>query len=139
MAKYKGKSVEITAPCAEVFQKISHLGAYKEMLDSLPEQYKTSLSGVEFTDESILIDAPGVGKIELVLEKAEPNTYVAFTAKGSPIPMLLTVDLKEASESSTLLLPAIDINIPDMLKPFIGNKLQLAADKFGELFTTLFN
>lgn len=41
-------------------------------------------------------------------------------------------------EASTRLTPRVDIDIPAMLKPFLGNKIQQAADKFGEVFTSLF-
>lgn len=48
------------------------------------------------------------------------------------------VDLQPVSESTSSLTPSIDIELPAMLRPFIGNKLQEAADKFGEVFTSLF-
>lgn len=54
------------------------------------------------------------------------------------MPLSLSIDLKEEGPESTSLTPAIKIEIPPMLRPFIGNKIQEASDKFGEVFTSLF-
>ena len=49
-----------------------------------------------------------------------------------------SLDLADVDGASTRLTPRIEMQIPAMLRPFIGNKIQEAADKFGEVFTSLF-
>ena len=46
--------------------------------------------------------------------------------------------MADVDGASTRLTPRVEIQIPAMLRPFIGNKIQEAADKFGEVFTSLF-
>ena len=54
------------------------------------------------------------------------------------MPLKLSVDLSEDGPGATVVTPNIDIDIPMMLRPLIGGKLQEAADKFGEVFTSVF-
>lgn len=139
MSKYTGKSVTLSRPVAEIYAKVSDLGQYRPLVEQLPEEQRSRLQGVEFTDETIRMDAPGVGRLEFkITERREPS-HVGLTAIGSPVPLKISVDLKEEDPSSTTVTPAVDIEIPAMLRPFIGGKIQEAADKFGEVFTTIFN
>ncbi|MDE7146461.1 MAG: hypothetical protein K2O30_09995, partial [Duncaniella sp.] len=66
-------------------------------------------------------------------------THVGFSAEGAPVPLKLSLDLAGTAAGYTTLTPKIDIDIPAMLRPFIGGKIQAAADKFGEVFTSLFH
>jgi hypothetical protein len=138
MSKYKGKSVSVNRSAEEIYNKMCDLSGYQEIVDDLPADLKEKLNGVEFTSDSFRMDAPGVGQLLFRLTEKTAPTHVGFTAEGSPIPVKLMVDLQPVSESTSSLTPSIDIELPAMLRPFIGNKLQEAADKFGEVFTSLF-
>ena len=48
----------------------------------------------------------------------------------------LTVALAEAG-TGTDVTPTIDVEVPAMLKPFVGPKMQQAADQFGAMLTNL--
>ena len=84
------------------------------------------------------MEAPAIGQLVFKISERIPTSRVSFSAEGCPVPLSLSVNLKEAGEDSTILTPAVKIEIPPMLKPFIGNKIQEAADKFGEVFTSIF-
>ena len=47
------------------------------------------------------------------------------------------VDLTSKSDESTELQTSVEVEIPAMLRPFIGPKMQEAADKFGDLMAKL--
>ena len=138
MSVYKGKSVTIPRPIGDIYAKISDLGQYQPMVDQLPDDQRARLQGVEFTAASVRMDAPGVGKLEFKIAERTAPTHVGLTAAGSPVPLKLSVDLAEDGPESTVVTPKIDIEIPMMLRPLIGGKLQEAADKFGEVFTSVF-
>ncbi|MCM1163384.1 MAG: hypothetical protein NC339_03960 [Muribaculaceae bacterium] len=139
MSKYTGKSVTISRPVAEIYAKVSDLGQYRPMVEQLPAEQRANLQGVEFTNDSISMDAPGVGRLEFkITERREPS-HVGLSAVSSPVPLKISVDLADAGADNTKVTPSVDIEIPAMLRPFIGGKIQQAADKFGEIFTTIFH
>lgn len=138
MAVYSGKPVTIGRPIDDIYAKVSDLSQYKDMVESLPADQREKLQGVEFRGDAFKMDAPGVGELVFkIIERTAP-THVGLNAEGCPIPLKLSLDLADVDGASTRLTPRIEMQIPAMLRPFIGNKIQEAADKFGEVFTSLF-
>ena len=138
MAVYSGKPVTIGRTIDDIYAKVSDLSQYKEMVESLPAEQREKLQGVEFRGDAFKMDAPGVGELVFkIIERTAP-THVGLNAEGCPIPLKLSLDLADVDGESTRLTPRIEMQIPAMLRPFIGNKIQEAADKFGEVFTSLF-
>lgn len=137
MAKYTGKPVTVNRPAAELYGRISDLSSYKDMVDALPEQQRSRIAGINFTSDSVSFDTPGVGRLKFVVDELIEPSRVSFKAAGSPVPLQLSVDLKETTSGVTELTPAIDIEIPAVVRPFVGPKIQEAADRFGEVFATI--
>lgn len=139
MSIYSGKPVTIARPIGDIYPRVSDIAQYREIVESLPESQRQRLQGIVFENDTVKMDAPGVGALVFKVTERIPSTHVGLEAIGSPIPLKLSLDLAEANDgAATTLTPRIDIQIPAMLKPFIGNKIQEAADKFGEVFTSLF-
>ncbi|MCI9284837.1 MAG: SRPBCC family protein [Muribaculaceae bacterium] len=138
MSVYSGKAVVLGRTVDEVYAKVSDLGQYKEMVEQLPAEQREQLAGVEFRGDALKMDAPGVGEMVFKVTERVPGKKVVMNAEGSPIPLKIILDMVAEDEASTRLTPRVDIDIPAMLKPFLGNKIQQAADKFGEVFTSLF-
>ncbi len=137
MAKYTGKSVTLPRDIDFIYGRISDLSGYESMLNELPADQRERIHGIKFGKDSVAFDAPGVGRLSFKLDKTEKPTFVSFKAEQSPIPLNLCVDLAAEGEASTRIIPSIDIELPAMLRSFVGPKLQEAADKFGEVFSTL--
>ena len=53
--------------------------------------------------------------------------------------MELHINLTETSPESTSMTSTIEVDIPAMLRPMVGGKMQEAADQFAELVSGLFN
>ncbi len=138
MATYKSKQVTISHPIEEVYEKISNIGAYQQKLDSLPAEVKDKLGDVRFEPDAIVITAAPVGEIRFAVKERIKPSSVKLSAEQSPVPLTLSVNLTPDSDSSTSAVSQIDVEIPAMLKPMVGGKMQEAADKFGELITTFF-
>ena len=138
MAKYKSKPVVIHHPAEEVFDKISNIGAYQQKLDELPAEVREKLGQVRFDPDAIVITAAPVGEIRFAVKEKVRPASVTLSAEQSPVPLFLTVRLEPETDSSTNAVSEIDVEIPAMLKPMIGGKMQEAADKFGELIATFF-
>ncbi len=139
MSTYSGKSVTLPRPIEDIYAKVSDLSQYHPLIDQLPEEQKAKLQGVEFDGESVKMNAPSIGQLVFKITERTAPTHVGFSAEGSPVPLKLSLDLANVTADSTSLTPKIDIDIPAMLRPFIGGKIQEAADKFGEMFTSLFH
>ncbi len=138
MSTYSGKSVTLPRPVEEIYAKVSDLGQYKDLVEALPAEQREKLQGVEFEGDCVKMNAPSIGQLVFRISERTAPTHVSFSAEGSPVPLKLSLDLASAGEGSTSLTPKIDLEIPAMLRPFIGGKIQEAADKFGDVFTSLF-
>ncbi|MDE6823294.1 MAG: SRPBCC family protein [Duncaniella sp.] len=138
MATYTGKPVTLSRPIDQIYERVADLSQYRSLVEQLPEEHRERLNGIEFDGDGIRMDAPAIGQLVFKISERVPTSRVSFVAEGCPVPLSLSVNLKEAGENSTTLTPAVKIEIPPMLRPFIGNKIQEAADKFGEVFTSIF-
>lgn len=138
MAHYQSKPVSINAPIDDVFNRISDINAYQQKLESLPQEVKAKLGEVRFENDSIIITAAPVGEIKFTVDKRQSPSLIALKAEQSPVPLTLSVNLEPSTPNTTAAAAAIDVEIPAMLKPMIGGKMQEAADKFGELIATFF-
>lgn len=138
MAKYSGKAVVINHPAEEIFNRISDLNSFQERLDSLPAGAREKIGDVRFTADSIVITAAPVGEMTFSVTERTPSSMLRLTAANSPVPFEISIALKPVDENSTEVSTALDVEIPAMLRPMIGGKMQEAADKFSEMFTTLF-
>ncbi|MDE6459734.1 MAG: hypothetical protein K2K52_02720 [Paramuribaculum sp.] len=138
MASYSSKPASINKPVDEVYDRISNIGAYQQKLDSLPAEVREKIGDVRFENDAIVITAAPVGEIRFAVKERISPSKVTLAAEQSPVPLNLTVNLEPDGENSTKATSVIDVEIPAMLKPMIGGKMQEAADKFGELITTFF-
>ena len=138
MSTYTGKPVTVAHSAEQLFDKISNLNAFQERLEQLPEEAKAKLGDVRFTDDEIIINAPAVGELRFkIVEKIRPE-LVKLTAENSPVPFYISMKLKPESEERTEMSTELDVEIPAMLRPLVGSKMQEAADKFSEMFQNFF-
>lgn len=137
MSTYKSKPVTVNRPAGELFGRFSDLSFLQERLSELPADELAKVGEVKFEPDTLTIVTPQVGEIRFsVLERVAPGRVV-FGAVGSPIPLTMTVDFTPLTDDSTEVVTTIDVEIPAMLRPLVGPKLQQASDKFGELISQL--
>lgn len=138
MSIYKGKPAKVGQPQETVYEKISNIGAYQQRLDSLPEEARAKLGDVRFSDDAIVITAQPVGEICFkVVERTAPS-LVRLEATSSPVPFGIAIRMTADGAESTDVSTELDVDIPMMLRPMVGGKLQEAADKFSDLITLFF-
>ena len=93
---------------------------------------------MKFGEDSIIINTPNVGEIAFtIIERKEPS-LVKLGAANSPVPFDITVNLTPESADTTEAQTEINVEIPAMLKPLVGGKLQEAANQFGNMLSTMF-
>ena len=93
---------------------------------------------MQFTDDSISINAAPVGQLKFVVKERIAPSKVTLEAAQSPVPLRLVVELEPDGDDAAIATSIIDVEIPVMLRPLVGGKLQEASDKFGELLKTFF-
>lgn len=138
MSKYTGDPVEINRPTSEVYSKLVNVPEYEKLLEKVPEETRAQLNGLEIDGGKIVIDAPGVGKIELDLDEQVPDKRVTFKVMNAPVELALCFDLEAEADNKTRLHPSIEAEIPAMLKPFLNTKLQQASSMLGKAFSQMF-
>ncbi len=136
--KYSGKPYRVNKPQAELYAGLSNLADIRGRMDSLPEDLKAKMGTVTFPDdETLAFTAPGVGEMKFrIVERREPDA-VKFLADTGVVPIYVLLELAAAGEEATDITASIEAEIPAMLRPLIGGKLQEAANKFGEMFGQL--
>ena len=138
MATYSSKPVIVATPAGELFDKVSNLESFQQSIESLPQEHKDKLGDVRFTADSIIINAPVVGQMTFnVVERRRPD-LLKLSAENSPVPFIINIKFKEADSAHTHVTTDLDVEIPMMLRPMVGGKMQEAADKFGEMFANFF-
>jgi len=139
MARYTGDPVRINRAPADVFARIANIGAYQQYIDMLPEEAKAKIGNVKFTDDSIIISAAPIGDVALKLIEKIEHTRLRFEAQGAPVPLSVDIALADDGNGVTKLEPAIDVEVPAMLKPFVAPKMQEAANQMGRMLGNLFS
>lgn len=139
MAEFKGKAVELPAAPSTVYARLSDFSNLGARLDEIPAGYRKQIGDVRFTADSIIINAAPAGEMTLTIsERVEPSRIV-MSAANSPVPLALSINIAEGSDADkSVVTPIAEVDIPPMLKPFVGPKMQEAADKFGEMLRNLF-
>lgn len=137
MSTYSSKPAVINRPAAEIFDRFSDLTRLQDQLNNLPPEQLARIGDVKFSADSIAISTPQVGEIKFqVIERVAP-TKIVFGSPSSPISLSMTLALKPLDQDSTEVVTSIDVDIPVMLRPLIGGKLQEAADQFSKLMSQL--
>lgn len=137
MSRYESKPVIVEKPAEQVFDRFNDLSIFEKQIDALPAEQRAKIGEVHFDKDSIAIITPQVGELKFeVLERTAPSKIV-FGSKSSPIPLTMSINLKAVTPESTEVATVIDVEIPVMLRPFVGPKLQEAANKFGEMISNL--
>ncbi len=136
MAQFKSKTVTVNRPVEYIVDKFSDLSVFGNAINNLPEAERERIGDVVFEKDSIKMNTKQVGAIEFKVV-GRSHDKIELEAIGSPVPLSLVVNLKSSGIDRTDLETLIEVDIPPMLRPFIGGAMQKAADQFGELMAKL--
>lgn len=138
MAKYQSQTVELDRPRHEAYERLSDLSRLQGALDALPAEQREKLGDVRFDHDSITISTAQVGEIRFAITDRTPDRQLVFGTPSSPVPLSLAVNLSDGVDPARSQgQVVIDVDIPMMLKPLIGGKMQQAADQMANLIKLL--
>lgn len=129
MSTYKGKPVVVAATPESISEKFADLTVLQSNIDALPHAEREMLGQARFEKDAIVIVNPQVGEMRFNVVERD-NSHIKMAAEGM-LPMSMLVSLSPVGDSSTEVSTSIDIQLPAMLKPFLGPQIQKAADQFG--------
>ena len=135
MAKYTGKTARVDVPASVIAEKFSDLSVMESHVKNIPPEQLEKIGDLSFEPNAIILKNPAIGEMVFNVVERSPEKIV-FNANGM-LPLEITVNLKPVEESVTDVTTVLDIDIPMMLRPLIGGKLQQVADSFGELIGKL--
>lgn len=138
MEKYESKIKVVKASSEAIFSALSDLSRVK---DALPAQAASYLKDPQFSADEISFDVDKIGRIAVSIAEKTPASLVKYALKAAvPIKANIFMQIKDAPQPEAIgesrLKVTITADIPFMLKPLIGNKLQEAVDKIAEAIST---
>jgi hypothetical protein len=134
MAQYKSKPTVINRSAESIVEKFSDLSLMQPAVDNLPAEERARIGEINFEKDCITLNTQQVGQIKFrVTERS--TSRIAFTAEGTPVPMVMQVDLTSVGAEQTELVTSIEVDIPAFLKPMVGGAMQKAVDQFGGMIS----
>ena len=131
MATYKGKPAIVNASPEQITEKFADLTVLEQFRNNVSADEIAKIGELRFEPDSIIIKNPAVGEIAFKVVERSADRLV-FNANGM-LPLSLAINLKGIeNDSKTEVTTALDIEIPMMLRPILGGKLQQVADSFGD-------
>lgn len=132
MEKYESKIKVVKGSPEAIFSTVSDLSRIK---DSLPAQ--EMVKDVESTAEECTFTIDKIGRVSISVMEKTPCSLVKYALKASmPLGVNLFVQIKNApepaTESESRIKVTLTADIPMMLKPLVGNKLQDLVDKIAD-------
>lgn len=138
MSQYKGKPYIVNKSRQTLFERLGDFSILAAHIHELPEEMRSKLGTVTFPDaDTMAFTAPGVGEMKFRIVERNAPERIRLLADTGMVPIYVILDLAEEAADKTSVSATIDADIPMMLRPLIGGKLQEAADKFGEMFGQL--
>ena len=132
MEKYESKQKQILQNQEVVYQKLSDLRNWEKYMPKSGE-IMDNIEDLEFGMDYVSFKAKMAGKVVLRIVDRETPKMLKFGIEGSPVAANLWIQLVGVEEQDTRMKLTIKADIPLMLKPMIGNKLQEGIDRAADL------
>lgn len=132
MTEYKSKQKQILRPVEEVYARVADLKALEDKFRAVPRQGMPEIKDLAFTPDTISFRVDPVGEVVLRIVDREAPKTIKFGADNFPIQFNLWIQFKAVAEADTRMLITLKADIPLMLRPMIGNKLETGIEQFAD-------
>ncbi|MDE5608286.1 MAG: hypothetical protein K2I64_05070 [Muribaculaceae bacterium] len=137
MSTYKGKPTLVEKPIEDLYQRLCDFDNLREALSRVPADKLEQAGEITIADGQLSISTP-VGNVAFEVVEVEPPVRIVYgPVTATPVPVSIAVNLKAVSPETTEVAATIDIELPMMLRTFVGSKLQDAVDGFGQMIAML--
>lgn len=133
METYESKQKRILKNQATVYEELTDLRNVEKYLQNVPKEMMDKAKDVTFEADCISFNADMVGRVEMKIVDRETPKMVKFGFVGIPVNANLWVQFVGVSEMDTRMKVTVKADIPFMLKPMIGNKLEEGVERFADM------
>lgn len=156
MAKYESNVKQVNAPQSAVYSKLSdlnNLATIKERIGDPDIQERMAQSGqvpadklemirekieqMEFTQDSVSINAAPLGKIAIDIVEREPEKCIKFQSAQSPIGFKIWIQILPTSETTSKIRVTIDADVNIFMKAMVDKPLKEGVEKFAEMLAMI--
>ena len=130
MSKFESSVKQIPYAQQSVYDKLSDLNNLEQVKNHIPDDKAGEL---EFTQDTISVNVPPVGKISMqIIEREEPKT-IKFETVQSPMPFNLWIQLLPVTESTSKMKLTLKADINPFLKAMVSKPLQEGIEKIADM------
>ena len=139
MNTYESKQKQLFKPQAEVYKMMSDLTQLEKYAAALPEEHKEKIKDIAFTEDSVSFKVDMLGEVVVRIVDREEPKMLKFGADNFPIQFNFWIQLVGVAEYDTRMKLTLKADIPFMLKPMIGNKLDEGIERMADMIAMMVN
>lgn len=121
MTTYESPIKSIPARAETIYTKLSDMTGLRPALEKFSDE---RIKDLRIEPDSVHFTVENFGEMGLKMVNAEPFKTLKYEGDGSPIPFNFWVQLVEVSETDTRMKLTLKADIPMMLRPVIGSKIE---------------
>ena len=142
MESFKSTPHIIACDAATIYSKLTNPSLIHQQIeanaDRIDSEARQHLDTVKFTEDSISIQSP-MGEVTLALdnENCIEGERIVYTAKESPVPINMVINLERQDEASTMNSAELQLKLPFFMRKMVEGPLQEGAERFGDLLSRI--
>ena len=117
-----------------IFSMLSDLSNLERIKDRIPREH---IKEFTFDSDSCQIEISPIGKVVFQIINREPFKTIKFETSNSPIPLLLWIQLKQATDDVTNMKLTLRAELNPLLKTMVSKQVQEGIDKLAEMLASL--
>lgn len=134
MEKYESSQKQIMKSQEAAYERLCDLKSFERLIrmnDAMKEQFK--VDELEFGNDYIAFKIEMAGRVVLKIIDRESPKMLKFGIEGVPMAVNMWIQLVGVSETDTRMKITIKADIPLMLKPMIGNRLNEGVERLADM------
>ena len=109
----------------------------KKMRENIPADQKEKADAFSFTDDSIVVSAPGMGSVTLnIVEREAPKT-IKFQASVAMVKGNMWIQLLPTTDTSSKMKLTIKADVPFFMKGMVQKPLTEGVEKIADMLAML--
>ncbi|MGM9805716.1 MAG: SRPBCC family protein [Candidatus Aphodosoma sp.] len=139
MNTYESRQKQLFRSQDDVYAVLSDLRHLERYWTAVPEQHKSKVQDLKIEQDAISFSVSPVGKVVLRLVDSEAPKMLKFGADNFPIQFNFWIQLVGVSDSDTRMKLTLKADIPLMLRPMVGSKLDDGIERVADMMAQAIN
>ncbi len=120
-----------------VYDVLSNPSRMEKMKENIPADMKDKADSLSFTQDSIIVNAPGMGSVTLnIIEREAPKT-IKFEAGVAMVKGNMWIQLLPTSDTSSKMKITIKADVPFFMKGMVQKPLTEGVEKIADMLAML--